>query len=120
MGYNLIQPDTGARKHFRKRYKVADDLTMYLSNVMTRCFHPHIIIKDESGQHWCYTNASSDVFHRLVKRARCEKRSDADGVCYMTYDEYVNPSFRISFISFLERNSRRAYAPEGDAIEKTL
>lgn len=111
MGYTLVQQDTGARKRFRKKYKVAEDLVVHLSSVMDRCIHPCLIIPDDEGQYWCYTNDPSGVFHKLVQRARCEQMSDRDGVCYMSRREYNDLSFRTSFTSFVSDNSTRALVP---------
>ena len=117
--YRFKQAGTGEKRSYRKRYKVASDLVQYLDTVMTRCLHPHLIIKDSEGNYWCYTNASSDVYHRLVKRARCEKKSDEDGFCYMTGSEFMNLDFRTAFLDFLEKNASRPLKAEDGAALKT-
>lgn len=115
--HTLVQEGTGLKKEFRKRYRVAPDLKNYLDEVMIRCIHPHAIVK-EDGEYWCYTNDSGDVFHRLVKRARCEKESDEKGVCYMTYAEYMDYSYRTAFLEFIEDNAHRMVVAKDHAMLK--
>lgn len=111
MMYTLMQPDTGARRRFRKRYKVAKDLVGHLSSVMERCIHPCLIVPDEEGTYWCYTNEPSGVFHKLVQRARCEQMSDRDGVCYLSRSEYNSTSFKTAFVNFKQDNALRPVVP---------
>lgn len=47
--------------------------------------------EDEAGTLWCYTNASSDTFHKVVQRARCEKRTKETGIFFVTTREANNP-----------------------------
>lgn len=115
--YGFVQKGTDKKKLFRKRYRVAEDLKSPLENVMTRCFHPHLII-EEDGQLWCYTNASADVFHKLVLRARCEKESRENDVCYMTYGEYMDLGYRMAFMDFIEDNSSRIFVAKDHAMLK--
>ena len=42
------------------------------------------------GQWYCTTNASSDTFHKIVQRAKCEKLTKETGVFHVTNRERNN------------------------------
>lgn len=69
-----------------RKYRISPGLKKYVRKVLIRCFYS-CRMEQEDGCWWCYTNASSDTFHRIVQRARCEKVSDETGTFYVTYSE---------------------------------
>lgn len=90
----------------KKRYRISPELKPYLRRVMARTYTPFLITKDKNGQWWCETNTSSDRFHMLVQRAKCEKRSKEDGTLYVTFKESQNAAF---MALFLEQNNSSCY-----------
>ena len=76
-----------------KRYKISKELKKYLRRVFVLGKLKWEVQKDENGQWWCITNISSNHFHRLVQRAKCEKATEETGVLHITYKESLNPAF---------------------------
>lgn len=73
-----------------KKYRVSEQLKPYVRRILIRSFYKCSIAKDESGVLWCFTNASSDVFHRIVQRAKCEKATKETGIFQVTAREANN------------------------------
>ena len=78
----------------KKLYRVADDLVPWLDRVLRRCFWEHGFCEDSDGTILCSINAPSGTFHKLVMRARCEKRSAETGENYITRDELADLGFK--------------------------
>lgn len=76
-----------------KRYRVSQELKKYLRHVLVLNRVQWHMEKDESGQWWCVTNLSSNHFHRLVQRAKCEKATEETGVLHVTFKESQNQAF---------------------------
>ena len=76
-----------------KRYRVSNDLKKYVRRVLM-LFHANWrMVKDKDGQIWCITNLSSNHFHKIVQRAKCEKASDETGIMHVTFKESCNGGF---------------------------
>ena len=67
-----------------RKYKVSKELKPFVRRILARSFYKCKMIPDEHGQVWCYTNATSDTFHRVVQRAKCEKKSKETGFLQYT------------------------------------
>ena len=76
-----------------KRYRVSTDLKKYLRRVLTMSRAQWRMVKDKDGQSWCITNLSSNHFHRLVQRAKCEKATEETGILHVTFKESINSAF---------------------------
>ena len=63
-----------------KKYRISKSMKPYIRRR----------IEEKDGQIWCHTNASSDTFHKIVQRAKCEKASSEDGIFYVTAKEANN------------------------------
>lgn len=73
-----------------KKYLVSEGLKPYLRKILDRRLIDHHFEND--GEHsYCYIYMSCNSFHRLVKRAACENRSNEDGITYITEEESRNP-----------------------------
>lgn len=73
-----------------KKYLVSSELKPYLRRIMDRRsidYH----FGSEQGRIFCSIYMSSNSFHRLIKRAACEKRSQEEGVTFVTEEESSNP-----------------------------
>lgn len=75
-----------------KKYRISKELKHYIRRTLFASFRPCKITTDANGQLWCETNASSNTFHKVVQRAKCEKRSKEDGVFYVTAKEAASPT----------------------------
>ena len=73
-----------------KKYKVSDSLKNYVRRILTRSFYSCRMVRDETGQVWVYTNCSSNTFHRVVQRAKCEKASKEMDTFLVTKEEAGN------------------------------
>lgn len=76
----------------KKRYRVSNELKPYVRRVLMTSFYSCRMVIDKNKQCWCETNASSNTFHRIVQRAKCEKRSREDGTFYVTSREAESPT----------------------------
>lgn len=74
-----------------KKYRVSQALKPYIRRLLIKSFHSCRMTEDEDGQIWCMTNMSSDSFHRLVQRAKCEKVTEEIGIFQVTAKEAKNP-----------------------------
>lgn len=69
-----------------KKFKIKEELKEYVRNVLAREGVPHRFRKEEE-QLYCITPVSGEKFHRVVKRAYCEKLSEESGILHLTYKE---------------------------------
>ena len=76
-----------------KRYRVSPELKKYVRRVLTMSRAQWRMVKDETGEWWCITNLSSNHFHRLVQRAKCEKVTEETGVLHVTFTVSLNSAF---------------------------
>lgn len=76
-----------------KKYRVKQEIRPYVRQELARC-HFHCQMTEEEGQLWCYTNAPSDTFHKIVKRARCVQKTEETGIPFLTSEEFHNPLVR--------------------------
>lgn len=76
-----------------KRYRVNYDLRKYVRQVLVLSRAKWRMVKDKDGQLWCITNLSSNHFHDLVLRARCEKVTEETGILHVTFKESCNTTF---------------------------
>lgn len=72
-----------------KKYRISKSMKPYIRRILVRSFY-RCRIEEKDGQIWCHTNASSDTFHKIVQRAKCEKASSEDGIFYVTAKEANN------------------------------
>lgn len=73
-----------------KKYRVSADLKPFIRGVLIRGFY-HVRFAKEDEQWYCYTNCTSDAFHKVVQRAKCEKISKENGgALYVTEVEARN------------------------------
>ena len=82
-------------KKFAHRYKVSKDLQEYLEMIFLVTKEHRRWETDEDGNLFVCVDVNSDPFHRLVMRARCEKKEEENGgnAVYVTRDEYENRAF---------------------------
>lgn len=73
-----------------KTYRVSSDLKNFVRRVLVRSFYSCRMTKDKNGQWYCTTNASSDTFHKIVQRAKCEKLTKETGAFHVTNRERNN------------------------------
>ena len=86
------------------KYKVSKELRPYVMAVLLRSFYK-CQVSETGGQCFCTTNASSDTFHRIVQRAKCEKVTEETGLFQITKEEkdsYV-------YVYLLEQAGKTAY-----------
>lgn len=88
-----------------RQFKVSGNLKPFVNRILKESYYSSSMYTDNSGQAWCKTNASSDTFHRVVLRAKCQKMSAEEGVLCMTSEEYNNPFIRSSIMRAAGKNS---------------
>lgn len=77
----------------RKSYRVSPGLKPLVRRILLRSFYTCRMHSDEDGTIWCDTNASSDTFHKIVQRAKCEKKTEETGTFWVTSREANNPVY---------------------------
>lgn len=95
-----------------KKYRVSKELKKYVRRVLIRSFYKYHFITDDGGQCWCVTNATSDAFHQIVQRAKCEKATEETGVFMVTAKERNNVKM---LSSLLKQNGVTSYQVIDDA-----
>ena len=88
----------------QNHFKVSQDLKSYVRNVLSREGIPHRF-RNEEGQLFCITCISGERFHKIVKRADCERRSDETGLLHLTYDESQDPLKSAALMSLFKKTS---------------
>lgn len=89
-----------------KMYRVSNDLKKYVRRVLLRSYYKCKFSTDKDGQIWCFTNASSDVFHMIVQRAKCEKKTKETGIFQVTAKEADNA---VMLTALLQQNQASTY-----------
>lgn len=75
-----------------KKYLVSRELKPYIRNILDRRMMEYHF-SSENGKYFCNISVPNEVFHRLVKRAACEKASSEAGVTYVTREECSSPMY---------------------------
>lgn len=70
----------------QNKFKVRGELKEYVRNILARDGIPHRF-REDNGQLYCLTRLSGERFHKVVKRADCEKKSEETGILHLTYAE---------------------------------
>lgn len=73
-----------------RMFKVSEPMKNYIRVVLTRSEIRHKFVRKDD-QWYCITKLSGERFHEIVQRAKCEKRSEEDGVLYLTFRESQDP-----------------------------
>lgn len=71
-------------------YKVEKEIYKHLRGLLTRSYHEFTFKKDDDGNWLCITPINEKNFELLLNRAACEKRSEEDGIYYITKKEHDN------------------------------
>ena len=71
-------------------YKVEKEVYKYLRGLLTRSYHEFTFKKDDDDNWLCITPINEKNFGLLLNRAVCEKKSEEDGVYYITKQEHDN------------------------------
>lgn len=86
-----------------RMFKISEALKKYIRVVLTRLeIHHKFVRKDD--QWYCAIKMSGERFHEIVQRAMCEKRSEEDGVLYLTFRESQNPLLAQSLMKTFNSN----------------
>lgn len=75
-----------------KKYVVSQELKPFLRNILDRRMMEYYI-SGENGKYYCNISISNEAFHRLIKRAACEKRSQETGLTFITKEESQSPIY---------------------------
>lgn len=87
-----------------KKFKVNEELKEYIRNVLARENIPHHFTK-EGEQLYCIAAISGEKFHRVVKRAFCEKKTEETGILHLTFAESETPLLREGLMKLFDTNS---------------
>ena len=71
-------------------YQVNKDIYKHLRGLLTRSYHEFTFKKMEDDNWLCITPINQENFGYLLERAECEKKSEEDGVFYVTLREHDN------------------------------
>ena len=70
----------------QNKFKVRDELKEYVRNILAREGISHRF-RTEDEQVYCLVHLSGERFHKVVKRAFCEKQTAETGILHLTYAE---------------------------------
>ena len=88
-----------------KQYKVSKEMMPYVATVLTRGIHTFNFKETEDGDWICFTPISSDNFHRIVQRAKCEKKNEETGNFYVTSRERNDTLYLAALLEFSNKKS---------------
>lgn len=74
----------------KRKFKVSDSLRKYVKMILVRMEIPNKFIQ-ENGQWYCETVISGEKFHKIVQRAKCEKKTKEENLLHLTYRESQDP-----------------------------
>lgn len=100
-----------------KKYRVSKGLKKYIRHILIRSYYRYRFVSDDEGQCWCITNATSDAFHQIVQRAKCEKITEETGMMMVTAKERNNPQL---LTTLLKQNGTSVYQVINDANGSNL
>ena len=103
--------------HIMKRYRVSKELGKYVRQVLVLNRVKWHMEKDDDGQIWCITNLTSNHFHKLVQRAKCEKATEETGILYVTFKESRNQAF-VNYL--MHQRGKTSYRIIDDATGERL
>lgn len=88
---------------FERMFKVSNELKNHIRVVLTRLEIRHKFVR-KNDQWYCATRLSGEKFHKIVQRAMCEKRSEEDGILYLTFRESQDPILVQSLLKTFKSN----------------
>lgn len=88
----------------KKKFKIKEEMREYIRNVLAREDIPHRFVK-EGDQLYCIASLSGERFHKVVKRAYCEKLTDETGILHLTYRESENPNLSSALMKLFGKTS---------------
>ena len=88
----------------QNKFKIKEELKGYVRNILSREGIPHRF-REEEGQLYCLTCISGERFHRIVKRAFCEKKSEETGLLHLTYDESQDTNLCYGLMTLFKQTS---------------
>lgn len=87
-----------------RKFKVSAELKEYVRDVLARNGVSHRFVVD-GEQLYCVTTLSGERFHKVVKRAYCEKKTQETGVLHLTYQESQDANLRAGLMKVFGKNS---------------
>lgn len=104
------------KKQYTNCYRVNEELREYLEMVFLLTRQHRRWEKTEDGELYVHINASSDQFHEIVMRARCEWAEEKcnHAVVYVTRTEYCNQAFVEALIRAKGRSGVCIFADSED------
>lgn len=87
-----------------KKFKVNTELKEYIRNILAREGTPHRFTI-EGEQLYCVTALSGERFHKVVKRAYCEKKTEETGILHLTYRESQDANLRTGLMKLFNKTS---------------
>lgn len=75
----------------KKKYRVSKGLEPFVRRILLRSFYIcNMEYDNNTDTIWCYTNCPPDAFHKVIQRAKCEKKERETGLLYLTKAEAAN------------------------------
>lgn len=88
----------------QKKFKVNKSLKEYVRNILAREGISHRF-REEDGQTFCLVSISGEKFHKIVKRAYCEKKTEETGILHLTYAESQDVNLSYGLMSLYKKSS---------------
>jgi hypothetical protein len=87
-----------------RKFKVKEELKDYIRNILARENVFHRFVK-EGEQLYCVAALSGERFHKVVKRAYCEKMTEETEILHITFQESQNTSFCEALMKLFNKSS---------------
>ena len=88
----------------QKKFKINEDLKEYIRNILAREGIPHRFMK-EGEQSYCLASISGEKFHKIAKRAYCEKMTEETGILHLTYRESQDANLSNGLMKLFNKTS---------------
>ena len=88
----------------KRKFKVKGELKDFIRSVLAREGIQHRFIQEENSL-YCETSLSGERFHKIVKRAYCEKLTKETGLLHVTYQESKNDLLCEGLMKLFDTNS---------------
>ena len=88
----------------KRLFKVRGDLKEFIRNILAREGIQHRFLQNEE-QLYCEVTLSGERFHKIVKRAYCEKLTKETGLLHVTYAESKNDTLCEGLMRLFDTNS---------------
>lgn len=88
----------------QRKFKIRKNLKEYVRNILAREGVSHRFC-EENEQMYCLVRMSGERFHKVVKRAYCEKMTEETGLLHLTYEESCDDDLCYGLMALFKASS---------------